>query len=160
MNYKVENRDAIYQFILNFSVKPEQLNSYLVNVGSAKLKQGVKLMDVILRPQIRLKHVIPLFPELDEMVSKLDNPDEIVDAVEILIKYSGYIEREKLMADKFKRLNEIKIEGKFDYASIHTISTEARQKLASIQPKTLGQASRIPGVSPSDISVLLVLMGR
>ena len=160
LNYKVKNRDLIYQFILNFSVKPDQLNSYLESVGSAKLKQGVKLIDVISRPQIQLKHIIPLFPELVEMVSKLDNPEEIVDAVEILIKYSGYIEREKLMADKFKRLNEIKIEGKFDYASIHTISTEARQKLASIQPKTLGQASRIPGVSPSDISVLLVLMGR
>ncbi len=161
LNYKLEKREDLYKFISKLSIKPEQLNNYLKSVNSSPLKQGVKLIDVISRPNIRLKDIIQILPELKSKVDLLDrSKDEIVDAVEILIKYSGYIEREKLMAEKFKRLNEIKIEGKFDYNSIHTISTEARQKLTTVQPKTLGQASRIPGVSPSDISVLLVLMGR
>lgn len=161
LDYKLSKREELYQYISKYSVKPVQLNDYLNSVKSAPLKQGVKLIDVISRPNIKLKDIIDILPDLKEKVDLLDQGrDEIVDAVEILIKYSGYIDREKLMADKFKRLNEIKIEGKFDYESIHTISTEARQKLKSIQPKTLGQASRIPGVSPSDISVLLVLLGR
>jgi tRNA uridine 5-carboxymethylaminomethyl modification enzyme len=155
-------RDELLQYIRQLSVKPEQINAYLERVGSAVLKQGVKLVDIITRPQIRLADLIDEVPELKNKFYSFDDHrrDEIIDSVEITIKYSGYIEREKLMADKFKRLNEIVIEQRFDYLNIHTLSTEARQKLAAIQPKTLGQASRIPGVSPSDISVLLVMMGR
>jgi len=153
--------DELYKFIKNLSVKPETLNEYLSNQGSAKLKQGVKIIDIVSRPQISLKDLIPYVPELEIRVNEItDRREEVVDSVEIQIKYSGYIERERLMADKFKRLNDFVIENKIDYNSIHTLSTEARQKLDAIQPKTLGQASRIPGVSPSDISVLLVLLGR
>ncbi|MFA9391465.1 MAG: tRNA uridine-5-carboxymethylaminomethyl(34) synthesis enzyme MnmG [Prolixibacteraceae bacterium] len=161
LNSKVEKRDQLLKYIQKLSVKPEQLNSYLERIGSAKLKQGVKLVDVLTRPQISLLDLIGEIDELKEFVEGIsDRKEEIIDSAEIIIKYSGYIDREKLMADKFKRLNDMVIERKFDYESIHTISTEARQKLAAVQPKTLGQASRIPGVSPADISVLLVLMGR
>lgn len=161
LSSKLELRDELLSYIKKLSVKPEQLNDYLQSVGSAPLKQGVKLVDVITRPQINLRDLIEQIDELKEKVNLIeDRREEVLDSVEILIKYSGYIEREKLMADKFKRLNDIKIENKFDYKSIHTLSTEARQKLEAVKPKTLGQASRIPGVSPSDISVLLVLMGR
>jgi tRNA uridine 5-carboxymethylaminomethyl modification enzyme len=151
----------LYNFIKNYSIKPDQINQLLIDKKSSPLKQGVKCIDIISRPQIQLIDVIDYLPELKKLVDKIQNQrTEILDSVEILIKYSGYIDREKLMADKFTRLNEIVIDKKFDYKSIHTISTEARQKLDKIQPKTLGQASRIPGVSPSDISVLLVLLGR
>lgn len=161
LNSKLEKRDELLSFIQNLSVKPEQINAYLESVGSAPLKQGVKLVDVISRPQIGLVGLIDYVDELKVKVELItERREEILDSAEILIKYSGYIEREKLMADKFKRLNDIKIENKFDYKSILTLSTEARQKLENVKPKTLGQASRIPGVSPSDISVLLVLMGR
>jgi tRNA uridine 5-carboxymethylaminomethyl modification enzyme len=158
---KIEQRDSLLKFIQKLSVKPEQVNNYLTSVGSAPLKQGVKLVDIIARPQVKLIDIIDYLDELKHQVGLiLNRREEIIDSVEIKIKYSGYIERESLMANKFKRLNNIVIENKFDYQSIQTISTEARHKLAAIQPKTLGQASRIPGVSPSDISVLLVLMGR
>ena len=158
---KIIKRDELYNFIKQYSVKPDEINALLVEYNSSPLKQGVKLIDIISRPQINLLSVIAFLPELKSMVNNIGSQsDEIIDSTEILIKYSGYIGREKLMADKFQRLNEIEIENKFDYHSIHTISTEARQKLAAINPKTLGQASRIPGVSPSDISVLLVMLGR
>lgn len=161
LKYKLANRDMLYNFIKNYSIKPNQINDLLIEKNSSPLKQGVKCIDIISRPQIQLNDVIDYIPELKLIVDNIkEQRTEIIDSVEILIKYSGYIEREKLMADKFKRLNEILIDKKFDYKLIHTISTEARQKLEKIQPKTLGQASRIPGVSPSDISVLLVLLGR
>lgn len=161
LNHKIELRDDLLNFIRSLSIKPDDINEYLRSVNSSTLKQGVKLIDIISRPQINLVDVIQHLPVLKNKVESItDRREEIVDSVEILIKYSGYIDREKLMADKFKRLNDIAIENKFDYESIHTLSTEARQKLAAINPKTLGQASRIPGVSPSDISVLLVMMGR
>ena len=159
---KIQIRDNLLKYIEKLSVKPDQLNNYLESIGSAKLKQGIKLIDIITRPQVKL---IELIKHVDELKKNVDiisdiRKDEIIDSVEIIIKYSGYIDREKLMADKFKRLNEIVILNKFDYLNIHTLSTEARQKLALVQPKTLGQASRIPGVSPADISVLLILLGR
>lgn len=161
LKQKITDRDMLYNFIKNYSIKPNQINQLLIDKKSSPLKQGIKCIDIISRPQIRLIDVIDYLPELKKLVDKIQNQrTEILDSVEILIKYSGYIDREKLMADKFTRLNEIVIDKKFDYKSIHTISTEARQKLDKIQPKTLGQASRIPGVSPSDISVLLVLLGR
>jgi tRNA uridine 5-carboxymethylaminomethyl modification enzyme len=161
LQYKLGARDDLFNFVSNYSIKPDQINPFLILKGTSPLKQGVKLIEIISRPQIQLREIIEFLPELKTQFDYVYNQkDEIIDSVEILIKYSGYIERERLMAEKFKRLNEINIQNKFDYNSIHTISTEARQKLSTIQPKTLGQASRIPGVSPSDISVLLVMLGR
>ena len=151
----------LLDFTSQTSVTPDQINEYLLNVNSSPLKQSVKLIDVISRPQVTLRQLVSVLPKLKEKVSEISEvKEEILDSVEITIKYSGYIEREKLLADKFKRLNDIIIENKFDYLKINTISTEARQKLAKVNPKTLGQASRIPGVSPSDISILLVMLGR
>ncbi len=158
---KYERVNELLNFSFELSVKPEQVNEYLITNDSAPLKQSVKLNDIISRPQVKLKDLVEILPSLNNKVSDLNEVrDEIIDSVEISIKYSGYIEREKQLADKFKRLNDIVIENKFDYLNIHTISTESRQKLARINPKTLGQASRIPGVSPSDISILLVMLGR
>ncbi|MDA3879510.1 MAG: tRNA uridine-5-carboxymethylaminomethyl(34) synthesis enzyme MnmG [Prolixibacteraceae bacterium] len=154
-------RDELLKFITNFSIKPDEINNYLKRVHSSQLKQGVKLIDIISRPQVILNDIIEEVPELKLKVEAItDRVNEIIESVEIQIKYSGYIDRERLIADKFQRLNDIVLENKFDYDSIHTISTEARQKLSKINPKTIGQASRIPGVSPSDINVLLVLLGR
>jgi tRNA uridine 5-carboxymethylaminomethyl modification enzyme len=154
-------RDGLLSFIKSYSIKPDIINEYLISVKSSPLKQSVKLVDVISRPQVNLKDTIDYISDLKDKIDAIDDRrDEIIESVEIQIKYSGYIDRERLMADKFKRLNDIVIENKFDYKSIHSISTEGRQKLAKINPKTIGQASRIPGVSPSDINVLLVLMGR
>jgi len=154
--------DSIVQFVSNFSIKPQFISHILEQKGSTGLKQGVKLIDVILRPQISIfdliEDIIPFKNFLKGIPSSRFN--EILESAEIVIKYSGYIEREKLVADKFRRLENIVISNKFDYESIHTISTEARQKLAEIQPDTIGQASRISGVSPADINVLLVLLGR
>jgi len=154
--------DSIVQFVSNFSIKPQFVSHILEQKGSTGLKQGVKLIDVILRPQISIfdliEDILPFKNFLKGIPSSRFN--EILESAEIVIKYSGYIEREKLVADKFRRLENIVISNKFDYESIHTISTEARQKLAEIQPDTIGQASRISGVSPADINVLLVLLGR
>jgi len=161
LNEKIVNRDEILNFVSNFSIKPDQINHFLESKDTSPLKQGVKLIDIISRPQISMQDIIPHIPEFQNLLSNLtDRREEIIDSAEILIKYSGYIDREKLIADKFRRLDDIVIENKFDYATIKTISTEARQKLQSINPKTIGQASRIPGVSPSDISILLVMLGR
>lgn len=154
--------DKVLTFVKSYSVKPIDINDFLAVKGTSPLKQGVKLIDIISRPQVKFEDVISQVKELSELVNKipLERVGEIIDRVEIEIKYSGYIEREKLLANKFSRLNDIVIKDKFDYESIHTISTEARHKLKAINPETIGQASRIPGVSPSDISVLLVMLGR
>ncbi len=161
LSTKMSNISNLRRFVSELSVKPDQIEDYLVSIGSSPLKQGVKLADIISRPNISLNNLISFIPILSDFVSSItDRREEVIDSVEIDIKYSGYIEREKLLADKFKRLNDIVIEGKFDYSSISTLSTEARQKLAKINPHTLGQASRIPGVSPSDISILLIMLGR
>jgi len=154
--------DKIVEFVSNFSIKPQFINHILEQKGSSSLKQGVKLIDVILRPQISIFDLIEDIKPFNIFLK--DVPEnrftEILESAEISIKYAGYIDREKLVADKFRRLEDITIKGRFDYHQIHTISTEARQKLTEIQPDTIGQASRISGVSPSDINVLLVLLGR
>jgi len=154
--------DKIIYFVSNFSIKPQYIDHILERKGSSTLKQGVKLIDIILRPQISIfdliEEIVPFKAFLKDIPS--DRFNEILESAEIVIKYAGYIDREKLVADKFRRLENINIKGRFDYERIHTISTEARQKLAEIQPDTIGQASRISGVSPSDINVLLVLLGR
>lgn len=159
---KREMRDSLINFAYTTSVKADDVNPVLSTFDTAPLRQGVKLVDLILRPGITFATLAPALPELKTMLDALpaDRRDEIVEAAEILIKYSGYIDREKLSADKIRRLADIKIDNRFDYMSISAISTEARQKLDRIRPVTIAQASRIPGVSPADINVLLLLMGR
>jgi tRNA uridine 5-carboxymethylaminomethyl modification enzyme len=159
---KIKLRDEITKFVSEFSIKPQFINELLEAKNTAPLKQGVKLKDIISRPQISIFDLVETVVPLKKMLQIVpeNRYEEIVESAEILIKYSGYIDREKLMAEKFKRLENISIENKFDYESIHTISTEARQKLTRIRPKTIGQASRITGVNPSDINVLLVMLGR
>lgn len=158
---KILYRDKLFQFCKEFSCKPKFLNPVLEKLGTSPLKQGVKLYDIILRPQVGIHDLIEDVTPLKEMVDKIPNrKNEIIEAAEVLIKYSGYIDREKLIADKLTRLENIDIKGRFDYMTLQSLSTEARQKLDKIQPQTIGQASRISGVSPSDINVLLVLMGR
>jgi tRNA uridine 5-carboxymethylaminomethyl modification enzyme len=154
--------DKIIEFVSNFSIKPQFVDHILEQKGSSGLKQGVKLIDVILRPQISIFDLIEDIKPFNVFLNDVpkDRFTEILESAEISIKYAGYIDREKLVADKFRRLENIIIKGRFDYHQIHTISTEARQKLTEIQPDTIGQASRISGVSPSDINVLLVLLGR
>ena len=143
-------------------MKPHYINELLVNKNTAQLKQGTKLYNLILRPQLRIFDLIDTVRGLKKLYERLpaDRRDEIMESAEILIKYSGYIEREKEIANKLNRLENINITGKFEYLSLASLSTEARQKLDKIQPETIGQASRISGVSPSDINVLLVLLGR
>ena len=162
LNEKLRYRDEVIEFVSNFSIKPQYINSLLEKKNTSVLKHGVKLKDIISRPQISIFDLIePVVPFNKFLKCIPENRfKEILESAEILIKYSGYIEREKLMADKFKRLEDIDIESKFDYEAIHAISTEARQKLQKINPKTIGQASRISGVNPSDINVLLIMMGR
>ena len=155
-------RDELIDFTHNFSVRTALINPRVAEIGIEPLKQGVKLHDLILRPQLSIAKLASVIETLAEEIDKIEpeRRDEIVEAAEILIKYEGYIERERIIADKIARLESIKIKGKFDYASIHAISTEARQKLAKIDPETVAQASRIPGISPSDINILLLLLGR
>lgn len=159
--YKNKEIEEILEFAKKYSVKAKYINLFLKNNNSAELKQGVKLWDLILRPQISLNNLSTAIPKLKEIFDKIsDRKEEIIESAEVMIKYSGYIEREKGIAEKINRLEDIKISDKFDYNSIQSISTEARQKLTKINPETIGQASRIPGVSPNDINILLVMMGR
>lgn len=161
LNEKILWRDRLFEFCKNFSCKPKYFNEVLERLGTTPLRQGVKLYDIILRPQVSIWDLIEAITPLKEQVEQIPNRrEEIVEAAEVLIKYSGYIDRERLMADKLRRLEDISIKDKFDYVNLKSISTEARQKLDRIKPETIGQASRISGVSPSDINVLLVLMGR
>ncbi|MCP4310066.1 MAG: tRNA uridine-5-carboxymethylaminomethyl(34) synthesis enzyme MnmG [Bacteroidetes bacterium] len=159
-----EKRDLIKRFedvLKNLSIAPEEINELLENVGTSPLKQKMKLIDVTRRPQVRLKDLISLIPELKEISEACrSRVEEVIESVEISIKYEGYISRERQMADKIKRLEKIKLDEYFDYNILKSISTEARQKLSRIRPRNIGQASRISGVSPSDISVLLIYMGR
>lgn len=157
---KIEKRDLLVSFIKNLSIRPEIVNEKLKSLDSAPLKQSVKLFDVLMRPQITINGLLDSIPSLKEFITDNDIREEIVEASEILIKYSGYIERERMLADKLSRLEDLVIAGKFDYENLKNLSIEARQKLAKIQPRTIGQASRISGVSPADINVLLILMGR
>lgn len=162
MQSKYAAIDSLIEFTKNHLVKMGDLNPYLEQNGLTLLKQSAKLYDLLLRPQLNIAILEKLIPEFSAVISKIETArrDEILEAAEIQIKYSGYIEREKQIADKLNRLEDIKIENRFNYSEIHSLSTEARQKLEKINPKTIGQASRIPGVSPNDINVLLILLGR
>lgn len=153
--------EELIDFTKNYSIKAALINDKLEQAGLQPLRQGVKLYDLVVRPQLDLPTLAPMVQALQRKIDALPNRrDEIVEAAEIKIKYSGYIEREQMIADKINRLENIRIKDKFDYMNIKQISTEARQKLARINPETIAQASRIPGISPSDINILLVLMGR
>ena len=158
---KREKIDEIIGFAKSFSIKPALINDTLERLGTTPLAHGCKLIDLIGRPQITLDNMSTEIRALGTLLDGItERKEEIVEAAEIKIKYQGYIERERMIADKMQRLESIKIRGRFDYNSLQSLSTEARQKLTKIDPETLAQASRIPGVSPSDINVLLVLLGR
>lgn len=151
----------IIDFCESTNVKPRDINAALEQFGTTPMQFGTTISNLVARPQLSLKQLASVIPSLHELICKGDTRDEeFAEAAEILMKYKGYIEREKLVADKMHRLEDIHIKGHFDYNTLHEISTEGRQKLSRINPETLGQASRIPGVSPSDINVLLVLMHR
>ena len=156
---KKEHINRIIDFCRNTSVKPKQINGFLESLGTAPLHGSVKIADLISRPQITFENLAEQLPEMKEQIMASPNRiEEIVEGAEIGIKYKGYIERERVFADKMHKLETIRIKGKFNYPDINDLSTECRQKLQRIQPETLAQASRIPGVSPSDINVLLVLL--
>ncbi len=159
---KLEWCNKIYKFLEEFRISPDNINGWLAKIGTSPLKQKGKLRDIVYRPQVRLHELVNVVPDFKLLCDGLpdDRKFEILDGIEISIKYEGYINREKVIAEKLQRLENLKIKGKFDYSSIKNISTEGRQKLAKVNPETIGQASRISGVSPSDINVLLVLMGR
>lgn len=158
---KKDEIERIIDFTRNYSIKSDIINPALERFGSTPLRHGCKLIDLINRPQISMEDMAKEIPDFSSELEKInDRKDEIKEAAEILIKYEGYIKRERMIADKLSRLENIKIKGKFDYNTIQSLSTEARQKLAKIDPETIAQASRIPGISPSDINVLLVLSGR
>ena len=158
---KREAVNHIVEFARQFSIKAALINPALEQLGTTPLRQGCKLVDLLNRPQLTIDNLAPHISAFRRELDKLtDRREEIVEAAEILIKYEGYIARERQIADKLGRLDSIKIKGKFDYATLQSLSTEARQKLVKIDPETIGQASRIPGVSPSDINVLLVLCNR
>lgn len=158
---KRRNIDEIIDFFNKFSIQPEIINIYLKSVKSSQIKQKIKIKDLILRPEVKITDLIKHVDKLNILINSFKSRrNEIMEAAEIEMKYSGYINREKLLAEKFKRLENIKIKDKFNFNEINSLSTEARQKLDRINPETIGQASRISGVSPSDIGVLLVLLGR
>ena len=158
---KREEVKRITDFARDYSVKQAYINDALEKLGTTPLRQGCKLIDLINRPQITLENISEFIPAFKEELNQVEErKEEIKEAAEILMKYEGYINRERLIADKIERLETIKIKGKFDYDSINSISTEARQKLIKIDPETIAQASRIPGISPSDINVLLVLLRK
>ncbi len=163
MESKRAQRDGLMEFCRNYSVSASKINPLLEARESSPLKQGVKLMDLVLRPQLTLADLIEHIPALADYVEKnieTERRQEILEAAEILMKYSGYIDREKVVAEKIRRLEDVKLRADFDYSSIKSLSTEARQKLQRIAPTTIAQASRIPGISPSDINILLLLLGR
>lgn len=158
---KEEEVNKLKDFIENYSIKTAYINDFLVQHGTTELKNGCKLVDLVTRPQLNIDLLKEGIPALKNAIEKIKNRrEEIVEAAEINIKYKGYIERETLIANKLHRLENIKIKGKFNYSTIQSLSTEARQKLERINPETIGQASRIPGISPSDINILLILLGR
>ena len=153
--------EEIENFCQNFAIKPRLINSALESLGTTPLQFGCKLAELVNRPQLNLQNLSEIIPQLKEILNRpINRQAEITEAAEVRMKYKGYIERERMVAEKMHRLENIKIRGHFNYEEIQGLSTEARQKLTKIQPETLAQASRIPGVSPSDINVLLVLMGR
>jgi tRNA uridine 5-carboxymethylaminomethyl modification enzyme gidA len=158
---KIEERDRLIQFIEGYSIRPDKINPSLEQEGLVPLRQGCKLVDLVLRPQLSLTQLAQFVPALARAIERIPRRrEEIVECAEILIKYRGYIERERQQAEKLERLEYVFIPEAINYSSIQALSTEARQKLERIRPKTIGQASRIPGISPHDVSVLLVLAGR
>ena len=158
---KKESIEEIENFCLNFAIKPRLINSALEALGTTPLQFGCKLAELVNRPQLNLQNLSEIIPQLKELLNRpINRQMEITEAAEVRMKYKGYIERERMVAEKMHRLENIKIRGHFNYEELQGLSTECRQKLMKIQPETLAQASRIPGVSPSDINVLLVLMGR
>ena len=158
---KIQYCDQLSTVLREASAKPEQLNEGLLAMGSTELKQKQRLGEILLRPGVDINFLAERVPVLKKAIDAIPNrKEEIMEEVEITFKYSGYIDREKQIAEKLHRLEHIKIKGKFDYSSITAISTEARQKLIKTDPETIAQASRIPGVSPSDVNILLVMMGR
>ena len=158
---KKEGIEKIIDFCANYPIKKDEINPKLEALGTTPLRAGCKLIDLVARPHLNLQNLSEIIPDLKTAMDAPSNrKEEIAEAAEIKMKYKGYIEREKLIADKMHRLENIKIKGRFKYSELHEISTEGRQKLERIDPETLAQASRIPGVSPSDINVMLVLLGR
>ena len=158
---KKECIEKIIDFCVNYPIKKDEINPKLEALGTTPLRAGCKLIDLVARPHLNLQNLSEIIPDLKAAMDAPSNrKEEIAEAAEIKMKYKGYIEREKLIADKMHRLENIKIKGRFKYSELHEISTEGRQKLERIDPETLAQASRIPGVSPSDINVMLVLLGR
>ena len=162
MASKREQIERIIEFAKEFSVKAAIINPMLEQAGLPALKQGTKLYELILRPQLTINLLATMIQPLAELLDSLEaeRREEIIEAAEILIKYQGYIERERIIADKIQRLENLKIKDRFNYSEINALSTEARQKLERINPETVAQASRIPGISPSDINILLLLLGR
>ena len=158
---KIRERDALIAFIEGYSIRPDKINPQLEAAGLAPLRQGCKLVDLVLRPQLSILQLAEWVPALERQLARIPSRrEELIECAEILIKYSGYIERERQQAEKLERLEHVFISETLDYSSIQALSTEARQKLERIRPTTIGQASRIPGISPHDVSVLLVLAGR
>ncbi len=159
---KREARDGLIEFISGYSLKPALINPVLEEMGTSPLKQGIKLRELILRPAITIRNIAPHIEALQRYLSTIEEArrEEIIEAAEILVKYEGYIERERLVAEKIRRLEDLKLEDRINYAEVKALSTEARQKLEKIRPATVAQASRIPGISPSDINILLLLLGR
>ena len=162
LEQKREARDGLVELARTLTVKAGEVEALLASVGSAPLRQSVRLVDLVLRPQLSIPMLAQYIPQLNEYITALpkDGRDEIVEAAEVLLKYEGYVKREQLNVDKLRRLEDIRIAEDYDYSGINALSTEARQKLQKHRPSTIGQASRIPGVSPSDVNVLLLLLGR
>jgi len=157
---KLSKRDRLIDFVKNLSVKPEEVNDMLAAYVSSPIRQKMKLVDILTRPQLTIPKMLDFLPQLKTFVLQHEMGEEVVEAAEVLIKYAGYIDRERLIADKLNRLENLVIANKFDYMQLKNLSMEAREKLTKIKPRTIGQASRITGVSPSDINVLLILLGR
>ena len=158
---KKEELTKLRFFLENYSIKPTLINDFLRSKNSAELKNGCKLSDLVLRPQLNITDLVEAIPALKQKTDLISSrKEEIIEATEVLLKYEGYIEREKLIAEKLQRLEHVALKGRIDYNSILSLSTEARQKLTKIDPDNIGQASRIPGISPSDVNILLVLLGR
>ena len=148
-------------FLRSYGAAPSQMNDFLVNKNTEKIRQKVKIANILLRPQVNIFELYYLLPDMQELISSDDDLfREVLESIEINMKYKGYLDRERFMAEKLNRLEHITIRPDYDYDNLRSISTEGREKLKKVKPHTLGQASRISGVSPSDISVLLVHLGR
>ena len=158
---KNNQQAKLIDFIRNYSIKPAYINEFLASMDSSELKHGCKLADLVVRPQLGINELATAIPALKAKIDEIQcSKEEIVESTEVILKYEGYIVREKLIAEKLQRLEHISLRGRIDYTRILSLSTEARQKLTKIDPETIGQASRIPGISPSDVNVLLVMLGR